>query len=116
MPATVQSRNARIFLLTVIGAIPFGWRAVASVSLGGGIQMVNLRALERSVGGMLSLAQQGRGSGLHALLGFRQLLLLGMVGAVLVTKPVQPLAFAVGLSTVVPAVIWHGLVTARPDA
>jgi hypothetical protein len=44
------------------------------------------------------------------------LLLLGLVGLVLLKLPVQPIAFAVGLSTVVPALIWHGLAPGQREA
>jgi hypothetical protein len=116
MSASIQSRNAQILLLTLVGAIPFGWRAVTSVALGGAIQIVNLRGLERTVGGILGLARDGGPvRGVQVLLWLRQLLLLGVVGTVLLLQAVEPLAFAVGLSTVVPAVLWHGLVTARQD-
>ena len=59
----------------------------------------------RSAGGLL-----------QALIALRLLLLLGLVGIVLATLPVQPLAFALGLSIVVPAVLWHGLTSAAREA
>ena len=109
---SVQYRNAQVFMLAALGALPFGWRAVVSVGLGGGIQIVNLRGLERSVTGMLRLAAQGQQRGFQALLALRLVLLLGLVGAVLLTTPVEPIAFVVGLSTAVPAAIWYGLASA----
>ena len=113
---SVHAKNALILSLALGVAIPFGWHAVASVLLGGGIQVVNLRGLERSVGGMLHLAAGGRGGVFQALIGLRLLLLLGLVGIILLTLRVEPIAFAVGLSTVVPAVLWHGLAPGQREA
>lgn len=113
---SLHAKNFLILALALGGAVPFGWRAVASLSLGGGIQIVNLRGLERSVTGMLQQAAEGRGGVLQALLTLRLLLLLGLVGLVLLKLPVQPIAFAVGLSTVVPALIWHGLAPGQREA
>jgi hypothetical protein len=62
------------------------------------------------------LGTSGGGGLLQGLLALRLLLLLGLVGLVLLTLPVQPLAFALGLSTVVPAVLWHGLTSAAREA
>ncbi len=109
---SLHTKNALILVLFLGAAAPFGWAALMSVAIGGGIQLVNLRGLERSVGGMLRSA----GGLLQALLALRLLLLLGLVGIVLATLPVQPLAFALGLSTVVPAVLWHGLTSAEREA
>ena len=39
--------------------------------------------------------------------------LLASAGAILWLLPILPLAFLVGLSALVPAVLWHGLETAR---
>ncbi len=116
MVASVQTRNAEVLALVLVGAIPFGWRAIASVAIGGSIQMVNLRLLERSVSGLIQDPDPARGRAFRALLALRLVLTLGMVGVVLLSSPVEPLAFTLGLSTVVPAVIWHGLRTARVRA
>ncbi len=111
---SLHTKNALVLTLFLGTAAPFGWTALISVAIGGGMQVVNLRGLERSVGGMLRTS--GVGGLLHALLALRLLLLLALVGIVLVTLPVQPLAFALGLSTVVPAVLWHGLTSAAREA
>ena len=116
MVASVQTRNAEVLALVLLATIPLGWRAVASVAIGGSIQMVNLRLLERSVSGLIQDADPARSRAFRALLALRLVLMLGMVGAVLLLSPVEPLAFTLGLSTVVPAVIWHGLRTARQRA
>ncbi len=113
-PVSLHTKNALVLALFLGAAAPFGWTALISVAIGGGMQVVNLRGLERSVGGMLRTG--GVGGLLHALLALRLLLLLALVGIVLVTLPVQPLAFALGLSSVVPAVLWHGLRSAAREA
>ena len=111
---TVHSRNAWVLALALLAASPFGWRVLASLLLGGGIQIVNLRGLERSVLWLTRTPDQGRpAAGARAFLRLRLGLLLGVVAAVLLAVPVEPFAFVAGLSTVVPAVIWHGLSTAR---
>ncbi len=113
-PVSLHTKNALILVLFLGAAAPFGWAALMSVAIGGGIQVVNLRGLERSVGGMLRTS--GVGGLLQGLLALRLLLLLALVGIVMATLPVQPLAFTLGLSTVVPAVLWHGLTSAAREA
>ena len=104
-----------IWLLSLVwlGALPFGWPIALSLALGGGIQIMNLRALERGTAAMLHLAAHGHSAGARILVAFRFVLLLGVVAFVLTNTSVEPLAFMVGLSLVVPAVIWHGLACAR---
>ncbi len=113
-PVSLHTKNAMVLALFLGAVAPFGWTALISVAIGGGMQLVNLRGLERSVGGMLRTS--GVGGLLRGLLALRLLLLLGLVGMVLLTLPVQPLAFALGLSIVVPAVLWHGLTSAAREA
>lgn len=111
---SLHTKNAMVLGLFLGAVAPFGWTALVSVAIGGGMQVVNLRGLERSVGEMLR--PSGVGGFLRGLLALRLLLLLALVGIVLVTLPVQPLAFALGLSIVVPAVLWHGLTSATREA
>ncbi len=111
---SLHTKNALVLALFLGAVAPFGWTALISVTIGGGMQVVNLRGLERSVGGMLRTS--GVGGLLQGLLALRLVLLLALVGIVLVTLPVLPLAFALGLSTVVPAVLWHGLTSAAREA
>lgn len=113
LPASVHGKNVLVLAVALAGAAPFGWRALGSLALGGAMQVLNLRGLERSVATMLGLAALGRPFG-RGLVTMRWLLFLGAVVAALVALPLDPLAFLVGLSTSVPAVIWHGLATARP--
>lgn len=107
--ASVHGKNALVLAIGLLGAAPFGWRPVASLALGGGLQAVNLLGLERSVGGMLGLAAQGHIYGTRALVALRWVLFLGAVGLALTTLPVEPIPFLVGLSSAVPALLWHGL-------
>ena len=113
MPTSIHRKNALILGIALLGAAPFGWGAVASVALGGGIQVLNLRGLERGVQAMVGLAAGGQTGAARALVAVRWVLLLGAVALCLVALPVQPIAFSVGLSVIVPTVIWHGLETAR---
>ncbi len=110
---SVHRKNAAVLALAVVGAIPYGWAAVLSVALGGGIQVFNLHALDRTVSGLRDIARSGTSVGFRVLLVFRFLLVVAAVGFALLRLPVEPLAFVVGLGTVIPAVIWHGLETAR---
>ncbi len=80
---------------------------------------MNLKALERCVAWLLGLATGGGplsggarlGAGL--LIQLRWLILATAVAAILLTLPVEPIAFLVGLSTAALAVLWHGFATAR---
>ena len=112
-PVSIHAKNLVVLLVALLAATLCGWNALASLALGGGIQIVNLRALERGVAAMLTRAAAGQTSGARALLSLRWLLTLGLVALTLLTLPVDPIAFSIGLSTLVPAVIWHGLSSAR---
>ncbi|MFQ5697061.1 MAG: hypothetical protein ACE5IL_02110 [Myxococcota bacterium] len=106
---TLQRKNALLAALAVLGSIPYGVPAVASVALGGGIQIVNLRVLERSVR-MWVLSGEARSSvPAQVFMIARFLLLLAAVGAALALLPVRPLWLLLGLGTLVPAALWHGL-------
>jgi hypothetical protein len=106
----LQTRNALVLSGAVLAAAPFGAGAVASVALGGAMQIINLGGLERSVAALVGLAVSGNAAG-RALIAGRWLLFLGAVFVALLALPIEPLAFLVGLSTVVPAVLWHGWAT-----
>ncbi len=111
--SSVHRKNAAILALALLGAIPYGWPAVASLALGGGIQVANLSGLDRSVKLFAGLAAQRHAGAAQALLVLRFLVLIAVVGFVLWRLPVQVIPFAVGLSTVIPAVLWQGLDSAR---
>jgi hypothetical protein len=110
---SLHRKHAVLLTLAMLGAIPYGWAALGSLSLAGGIQVVNLRALDRTASRLGEFARAGDAVSLRVLLGFRFVLVVGLVGLALFTLPVQPAPFVVGLSLVIPAVIWHGLATAR---
>lgn len=99
--------------LLLVAAIPFGAVVFVSLALGGAIELVNLRLLDKSVGWMLGTAG-GRGGVVQALLILRFFLLMTALAATLLFLPVDPLAFTIGFSSVVPAAIWHGLMPVRP--
>jgi len=82
--------------------------AAGSLLAGGGIQVLNLKTLERSVRLILGRGG-GPGSIGAAAVVARTTLLLAAVLWVLVAVPVNVPGFAVGLFLVVPASIWHGL-------
>jgi hypothetical protein len=105
--ASLHAKHLFVLALAIAGAIPYGLHAVGSLAAGGGIQVLNLTVLERSV-----RARLGAGAAAPAaqvLLALRLLLFFVAVAWVLVATNVQPLAFLVGLLAVVPALIWHGL-------
>jgi hypothetical protein len=83
--------------------------AAGSLLAGGGIQALNLKALERSVRRVLGLkGTKPGGAGVVAVV-VRTALLFAVVFWVLAATPVHAPAFAVGLLLAVPASIWHGL-------
>ncbi len=113
--ASLHTRHACVAAALVGGAAMFGTSAAASAALGSGMQAVNLFWLERSVQGWLQQAAAGQ-SGVGPLAAARLLALLGGVAAVLFWMPVEILAFTVGISSAVPAVLWHGWVRARRES
>lgn len=119
MSASVPSLHAihlGLLAVALAGSIPYGWSATASLALGGGIQVLNLRALERSVRLMVaSTVESGSRARVaaHAASGLRLLLLLALLAWVMVATPVAPLPFGIGLLLVVPALAWYGISQAR---
>ncbi len=107
--SSLHARHVVCSVLALLCSMPYGWRAVFSLAVGGGIQIVNLVALERSVASLVALASASRGGAGQVLLATRYLALVAAVGVALWKLPIDPLFFAVGLSALVPAVIWHGL-------
>jgi len=108
--------HGALLAVAIAGSIPYGWSATASLALGGGLQVLNLRALERSVRLMLaSTVESGSRARLavHAVSGLRLLLLLALLSWVLVATPVRPLPFGIGLLLVVPALGLYGFNLSR---
>jgi hypothetical protein len=58
--ASLHAKYLIVLALAIAGAIPYGCHAVWSLALGGGIQLLNLDLLSRSVRAVLSA---GRASG-----------------------------------------------------
>lgn len=112
---SLQAKNTLLVALATAMAVPFGSQMVASVAVGGVMQIVNLRALERSVAALLGLAQGGSSLG-RVLIAGRWVLFLTAVALVISLTSLHPVALIVGLSTSVPAVLWHGLEEARLGA
>lgn len=125
-PPTLPGKHFAVLVVALLASFPYGWRASASLLLGGGIQVVNLKALERSVASLLGLAavksrgpdtepaSRGLRLGAALLLQLRWGILMGVVAAILLTLPVEPIALLVGLSTAAAAALWHGFHVARP--
>lgn len=114
--ASLHAIHLGLLAVALAGSIPYGWSATASLALGGGIQVLNLRALERSVRLMLaSTVESGSRARLaaHAVSGLRLLLLLALLSWVLIATPVRPLAFGIGLLLVVPALGLYGFRVSR---
>jgi hypothetical protein len=105
--ASLHTKYLIVLALAFAGAISYGFHAAWSLALGGGIGLVNLMVLERSVRGLLSL--QSSAPAAQLVLVLRAALLLTAVGYVLTATPAQPLAFLTGLFAIVPAALWHGL-------
>jgi hypothetical protein len=107
------AKHAVVLALALAATIPYGWSAVASLGLGGGIQIVNLRGLERSVSALVHLSGARQPAAVQALLALRLVLVIAIVGACLIALRPEVIPFVIGLSTVVPAVLWQGLEAAR---
>ncbi len=113
---SLHAIHGALLAVALAGSIPYGWSATASLALGGGIQVLNLRALERSVRLMLaSTVESGSRARLaaHAVSGLRLLLLLALLSWVLIATPVRPLAFGIGLLLAVPALGLYGFRVSR---
>ena len=104
--ASLHAKYLIVLALAIAGAIPYGCHAVLSLALGGGIQVLNLAVLERSVRAALA----GQAGGLATLFLFsRMLLVLFAVGLLLARGGVAPVPFLVGLVALIPAAIWFSL-------
>lgn len=105
--ASLQARHALVLLLAIAGAIPYGCHAVWSLVLGGGVQVLNVAILERSV--RLALGGGLPGAAIWLVLFARMLLLFAAVLVLLGRVGVSPLPFTIGLFAILPAGLWHGL-------
>ncbi len=68
--------------------------------------MLNLLVLDRTLSSLRGLAS---GAGLRALLGLRFVFVVGLAGWAILWLPVEPAPFVIGLGTLIPAALWHGL-------
>ncbi len=108
---SLQAKHALLLGLAFCASIPYGMHAAASLLVGGGIQILNLRALERSV--RLITGRQIAGPVGLALAMARFVLLVLLVFLLLWVSSLHRLALGIGLLLVVPAALWHGLDTAQ---
>lgn len=109
--ASLHAKYLIVLALAIAGAIPYGCHAVWSLALGGGIQLLNLSLLQRSVRAVLST---GGAAGNAATLAqvtlvVRTVLFFTAVIYVLTRTNALPLPFLAGLLVIVPAALWHGL-------
>ena len=116
--ASLHAKYLIALALAIAGAIPYGCHAVCSLALGGGIQLLNLSVLERSVRAVLSAGgAAGNAAALAQLtLVIRTVLFFTAVTYVLTRTNAQPLPFLAGLLVIVPAALWHGLAARAPEA
>lgn len=106
---SLHAKNALVLALALLGSISYGCHAAASLACGGGIQIVNLIALDGSLKAILPRAAGGGAGALRPLLFLRFAAVAAAVGAALMALPLDVIPFVIGLSTVVPAALWHGL-------
>jgi hypothetical protein len=103
---SLQAKHALLLSVAIAGAIPYGWLAVWSLALAGGIQVVNLAVLEGSV--RLVIGGRVARSATQGVLFLRLLLLGAAVLAALGPLRAAPIPFVVGLLVIVPAALWQG--------
>jgi len=108
---SIHAKNGCVLALALLLVMPYGVPAVCSAAAGGAIQIVNLRGIERYVAWLVGAAPRASTGLAQVVLGLRFVAVLAAAGAALVLLGLEPVPFAVGLSTLVPAVIWHGLTT-----
>jgi hypothetical protein len=107
--ASLQGRHACVVAVFLLAAAPFGSRVLISTAVGGALALINLRLLERSVSRLLGTSgAPPNGIALRLFLHLRLGLLFGLVAFVLRSGRVDAISFTVGLSSIVPAVLWHG--------
>ncbi|MCE2390307.1 MAG: ATP synthase subunit I [Proteobacteria bacterium] len=110
---SLHAKHALLVGLAFGGAIAYGLHAAASLLAGGGIQVLNLKVLERGVRRLVGPAGPASGALGVGLNSLRFVLFIGLVLGVAMQTPVRHGAFAVGLLLVVPALIWQGVEEAR---
>ena len=112
----MHGKHALLLTLAFAGAIPYGLHAVWSLLAGGGIQVLNLKALERGVRLLLGVSWGPAAVGLGAFqILMRFTLFLVAVLWIFTQTPIRPLAFGAGLLLILPAVAWQGLEEANRE-
>lgn len=109
----LHAKHALLVGLAFGGAIPYGLHAAASLLAGGGVQVLNLKVLERGVRRLVGLEGSASGAPGVLLNSLRLALFAGLVLWVATRTPVEPRAFASGLLLIVPALLWQGVEEAR---
>jgi hypothetical protein len=107
-PTTLAARNAVVFALALVGSMPYGCLAAASLACGAGIQIMSVFGLERSVRQLTAAAALGEHPAVRPLLFLRFAAVAALLALALATLPLEIGPFLVGLSTVIPAALWHG--------
>lgn len=115
---SLHTKNAicLVVLLAICGASAIGRDYMLSALVGGFVQVVNLYFLERATSWMLGLVEVGGSGVLKALLGLRFVFFLMLCAALLIFLPVEPVGFAIGFSSILPAAIWYGLTATASEA
>ena len=101
-------RQLYVSLAMVALSLPLGAKSALAVGLGAVISLANLRLLVRSVVRMLQPGSPSGGLILRLFLHLRLVALFAIVALVLVRTELPPIEFTAGLSSVVPAALWHG--------
>jgi hypothetical protein len=112
-PASLAAKNAVVFALALAGSMPYGCLAAASLACGAGIQIMSVFGLERSVRHLAAAAALGGQPAVRPLLFLRFAAVAALLALALATLPLQLGPFVVGLSTVIPAALWHGIEAAQ---
>jgi hypothetical protein len=105
--ASLQAKHLCLLAVAIAGAIPYGWLAVWSLALAGGIQVLNLAVTERSV--RLLVAEHGSAQGARIVFMLRLLTVLAAICLAVAVFGAKPIPFVIGLALIVPAALWHGL-------
>ena len=113
---SIHTKNAVCLFILISVSAAVGREYLLSALVGGFVQIVNLYFLERATAWMLGLVDLGGSGVVKALLSLRFVFLLLVCALLLVLLPVEPLGFAIGFSSVVPAALWYGLSASRSEA
>ena len=91
-----------------------GAPAAAGVGGGGAIALINFRWLALDLGRAFAAVAEG-GAGLSRIgrMGLRQLVMLGALGLLVAQGWAHPVGVGLGLATLPPALLIHGLLNAR---